>query len=605
MATATEYAGASFARSPSISSVRSPEAASPLGARSPDLISPNFPNRAIRPLPKSKLRSRLSPEQRSSIVYPPDPPPISPTLSFTVQEIGTPNQQRRLTNGDSQHHQHDHDVVHHHCTCGEDGDSGDDEVEFDHPDYRYPPAAANGTAVKLVDSLQRRLIEASRTSSKPPPPGSTASSADGYESFENTSNKKKRKIPLSGTSSMHQSQLSAELANMGIGSSTDGVAEEHGVNGAAEGEHYPAHAANGGSTGSGTGISGAGRGRFGRQEGKVRRPVTNGVSNGVNGYTSRAPTRASDARHGSDPGPENTGGIISQAIKTAAEQGPLTPAGNGRDNTSLLQSATSANTSATPKTQFTFTCESDSANKMVDQHPAAYPSGTPAPARNIPSPGKSTHGTQTTPTLPGRQQPANVGRPPPPPSNAPLPGHHQQQAPPPKPKPRRNPAKEYALQAANRKKQQQYQNFHHRPKREDMWICEFCEYEDIYGVPPYAMIRKYEIKDRQERKKAAEKKRLLEKAKMKGRKNKKGAGKGKNNNGNNAAAPAAPAHPQNYDPNLPPPDGEEYYDDEEYDGDDYDPVGDEQYDQGDYPPPAPAGTPAMPAAGVGGRASSV
>lgn len=137
-----------------------------------------------------------------------------------------------------------------------------------------------------------------------------------------------------------------------------------------------------------------------------------------------------------------------------------------------------------------------------------------------------------------------------------------------------------------------------------MWICEFCEYEDIYGAPPYALIRQYEIKDRKERKKAAEKRRLLEKAKLKGRKNKKGAGKGKNNNANNTAAPTAPAHnQQNYDPNLPP-DGEEYYDDEDYEGDEYDPIGpDEQYDdEGYYPPPAPAGTPALPAAGVGARA---
>lgn len=302
-----------------------------------------------------------------------------------------------------------------------------------------------------------------------------------------------------------------------------------------------------------------------------------------------------------DPSVDDAGGIISQAIKTAAEQGPLTPADKGRENMSLLQSATSAPNSATPKTQFTFTCESDSANKMVDQQTTAYATGTPTPTRTASAPSRSTQGTQTTPPLRGAQQPAhNISRPPPPPVNAaPSVGQpQQQQPPPPKPRPRRNPAKEYALQAANRKKNQQYQNFHHRPKPDDMWICEFCEYEDIYGAPPYALIRQYEIKDRKERKKAAEKRRLLEKAKLKGRKNKKGAGKGKNNNAANAAAPAASGHnQQNYDPNHPP-DGEEYYDDEDYDGDDYDPIGpDEQYDDAGYdPPPAPAGTPAIPAA---------
>ncbi|CAK4032965.1 Hypothetical predicted protein [Lecanosticta acicola] len=588
----TEHAGSGYTRSPS------------LGARSPDTASPVFPERAIRPLPKSRLKSKLSPEQASTIIYPPDPPPISPTLSFSAQENGTPVQQRRLTNGDAHHHHHHHHehTEHSHCTCGEDGDSGEDEVEFDHPDYRYPLPTSNGAPVKPVDSLQRRLVDASRAANKPPPPGSTASSADGYESFENTSNKKKRKIPLSGASSMHQSQLSAEMANMGISNThADGAADEHGVNGIASPEEhdYSAPTPPATSSASGTGISGAGRGRFGKS--RNRPAIGNGTSTDKYGNVySRAPARG-DARTSSDPSAEHTGGIISQAIKTAAEQGPLTPAGKGRDNVSLLQSATSANNSSTPnKTQFTFTCESDSATKMVDQQAtAAHQTGTPTPARNAASPaGKHAHGTQTTPTLRNGQQPTHATRPPPPPSNA---GPQQQAPPPPKPKPRRNPTKEYALQAAQRKRNQQYQNYHHRPKPEDMWICEFCEYEDIYGTPPLAMIRRYEIKDRQERKKAAEKRRLLEKAKMKGRKNKKGAGKGGKNNNNNAPAPATPVHAQNYDPNLPPADSEEYYDDEEYDGDDYDPVGtDDQYD-GWEPPPAPAGTPAIPAGGGGQR----
>ena len=131
-----------------------------------------------------------------------------------------------------------------------------------------------------------------------------------------------------------------------------------------------------------------------------------------------------------------------------------------------------------------------------------------------------------------------------------------------------------------------------------MWICEFCEYEDIFGVPPLALIRQYEIKARQERKRADERRRLLEKARAKGRKNKKGSKKGANpaNVNNNAAAPPAGT----YDPNLPPPGEDEYYDDEEY-GDEYEPVGPEGdgYENGYYPPPppAPVGTPQA----VGGR----
>jgi hypothetical protein len=88
-------------------------------------------------------------------------------------------------------------------------------------------------------------------------------------------------------------------------------------------------------------------------------------------------------------------------------------------------------------------------------------------------------------------------------------------------KKKRSPGSVYALAARQRKIQQQYTNIHHPPSLEDIWICEFCEYESIFGHPPEALIRQYEIKDRKERKRLAEKKRLLEKAKMKGRKTKK------------------------------------------------------------------------------------
>ena len=88
-------------------------------------------------------------------------------------------------------------------------------------------------------------------------------------------------------------------------------------------------------------------------------------------------------------------------------------------------------------------------------------------------------------------------------------------------KPRRRRGDVYVLAARQRRLQQEYANLHHPPGSEDIWICEFCEYESIFGVPPMALIRQYEIKDRKERKRLAEKRRLLEKAKMKGRKGKK------------------------------------------------------------------------------------
>lgn len=132
----------------------------------------------------------------------------------------------------------------------------------------------------------------------------------------------------------------------------------------------------------------------------------------------------------------------------------------------------------------------------------------------------STQGTQTSPSMTAQahqqfQQPSQMQQ---------QPQNHDGSAAEPANagrKKKRSPDSVYALAARQRKIQQQYANLHHPPSIEDLWICEFCEYESIFGRPPEALIRQYEIKDRKERKRLAEKKRLLEKAKMKGRKNRK------------------------------------------------------------------------------------
>jgi hypothetical protein len=136
-----------------------------------------------------------------------------------------------------------------------------------------------------------------------------------------------------------------------------------------------------------------------------------------------------------------------------------------------------------------------------------------------------------------------------PPHNQPGAGQHQNanaaSAAQPERKPR-SPGSIYALAARQRRLQQQYANLHHPPSLDEIWICEFCEYESIFGHPPEALIRQYEIKDRKERRRLAEKRRLLEKAKMKGRKGKKAT----KNAAKNAAAAAVqqqPPHQHAYD----------------------------------------------------------
>ena len=92
---------------------------------------------------------------------------------------------------------------------------------------------------------------------------SSCDSVDGYDSFENTNNKKKRKIPTSGSLGSHQTSLSADLAQMGISPTRDiDVAQSESDSGV--GHYYGTGNSAVPAVSSGTGISGAGRGRYGR-----------------------------------------------------------------------------------------------------------------------------------------------------------------------------------------------------------------------------------------------------------------------------------------------------------------------------------------------------
>ena len=140
------------------------------------------------------------------------------------------------------------------------------------------------------------------------------------------------------------------------------------------------------------------------------------------------------------------------------------------------------------------------------------------------------------------------------------------QNPPQRRKPRR-PGQELALAARHRRLQTEYKNFHHPPTKNEIWICEFCEYEAIFGMEPRALVRSYEVKDRKKREDAEHRRQLLEKAKAKGRKNKKGnKGQGKNAGHNSTATdPAQQPYDPHYD-NMASQDFEspgegEYYDD--------------------------------------------
>lgn len=234
---------------------------------------------------------------------------------------------------------------------------------------------------------------------------------------------------------------------------------------------------------------------------------------------------------GGEPGRD----MISAGLPNTA----ASPDSPGQENASVLP-LTASSTSNPEKNQFTFTCASDAAKGMTwPGYPYPGPNGA---YQNNPLRGadgtydayNSTQVSQDGQVAPGQANPAVAH------ANA------TSMAQPPN-KTRRPLSKQYAMAARERRLRQNYTNFHHPPKEEDVWICEYCEYEAIFGRPPEALMRQYEIKDRRERRRLAEKRRLLEKAKMKGRKGKKG---NKNGKGANSGAQATQANPkQRYDAN--------------------------------------------------------
>ncbi|KAJ9611476.1 hypothetical protein H2200_004660 [Cladophialophora chaetospira] len=474
---------------------------------SPDTPSTIFPERLIRPLPRRSIKSRLSSEAVEAIQYPPTLPSTSlPAYSHYGENGDYPSDSKVLVHqhGDGYEHDHDHDhdddhdCPHHHHHCHHD----EYEDDLDSQDERMAPPRSY-----FVSSPRSPRSGRSRYSTR----GST-SGPDGYEAFENTNNKKKRKIPTSGSLSLHHSAMTDQLAHMGISGTKDGSTDDT----------YYAGAHAGASTG--LGVQGAGRGRGARKV-SGRNPL--GVSvNGSNARSGpskydqnmsanakgktkrsraeRADTDVLEAEESKDQG------IISAAIAnaTALLRKPLS---KGQENIGVLdQEAKQAHSNS----QFTFTCETE-AKGVTFPEQSLYSPGyvqrnnlTP-PTQSATTPKTNSQSAQPTANVAAAStQPASTT---PAAPNANAQGK----------KPRRRRGDVYALAARQRKLQQEYNNLQHPPAPEDIWICEFCEYESIFGQPPHALIRQYEIKDRKERRRLAEKRRLLEKAKLKGRKGKK------------------------------------------------------------------------------------
>ncbi|KAJ5585979.1 hypothetical protein N7450_005766 [Penicillium hetheringtonii] len=445
----------------------------------PDTPSAVYPDRLIRPLPKKTLRSRLSTDTADTIHYPPTPPASQIFYGIPGDSEEAVNDAKvyvQQTIESDPHELTPEADTHHVFDTAAELESGDE----DGPVVVRRSAGFRGSMSPGSSSHPQGYPgkdEAPKSSAGP----------DGYDAFENTNNKKKRKIPTPGNMGGHHSALSPEFASMGLANSSPvpAAANDSMGTGTYYGSGSPASPL-------GSGISGSGRGRLGRSSARSnsgRNPLSANAQTAW--MTARTPSRRDGLMSSPGPSGDSDQGIISTAIANAAS---LSSPPQGPSNVSLLDQE---NTTPT-KTQFTFTCESDSSKGMAMQR-----SPFPLPHRSPTSPLLQPHRT---------------------PEAFPHKGHKRARA-----------WLRKVISISHRGHNRYHQESQDQAPLEDIWICEFCEYESIFGHPPEALIRQYEIKDRKERKRLAEKKRLLEKAKMKGRKSKKATKNSKN----------APGH-QNY-----------------------------------------------------------
>lgn len=246
---------------------------SPLELHYSDNASSIYPDRPIRPLPKRRLRSRLSSEVADSILYPQAGTSLKPLFKIPYPES------EKDTYGDaSQGYTSENDVgvfqrPQHHDENEKDSyqfkgnELGSEDEDSLRIVRRYQEQRQKFVPTNTIPSRSGYAVPRNDASKymKPtiPPSASSGDSVDGYDSFENTNNKKKRKIPISGSLNNHHSSLSADMAHMDISSTRDIDVSQMDSDGGV-GQYYGTGSSAAPASPHGTGISGAGRGRYGR-----------------------------------------------------------------------------------------------------------------------------------------------------------------------------------------------------------------------------------------------------------------------------------------------------------------------------------------------------
>ncbi len=223
---------------------------------SPDIHSTHFPHRPIRPLPRRRLRERLSPDVADSIQYPPAPASNTPILLYHPYGAQDDEPEKNLPIiREREPPSFSGGRAPRPCGMESEDDGGDGGAAKMAGSWPSP------TALDRLARPQKPGFPGARHAVSQAPP-STASSTDGYDSLENNNNKKKRKIPAAGDVSLNGGHALNDLGSGAAPLASPAAANDpqSEASSAASPTFYAANSFLAGSPG----ISGPGRGRFGR-----------------------------------------------------------------------------------------------------------------------------------------------------------------------------------------------------------------------------------------------------------------------------------------------------------------------------------------------------
>lgn len=246
---------------------------------SPDTVSSQFPDRPIRPLPKRRLREKLSPGAVETIAYPPSTHETTPLFyypPYNFREDTSPP--RACSTSPSQQTRRAEEGCNY--TPRRNGlglPDGDDEE----PALRS--TLVTGSPPEIFTRGTQRSSKPDIPDPQPPP--SATSSVDGYDVFENTNNKKKRKIPSPGELSVNGTQGSSNEIAISAGAGHSPTDESHNDRAPF---HSVSHPTTGTFSSNNQGISGPGRGRLGRSR-NGRSPLRALSDSNSNAWAGRGP----------------------------------------------------------------------------------------------------------------------------------------------------------------------------------------------------------------------------------------------------------------------------------------------------------------------------